>query len=280
MRNPPCGPRNRQRWNILGITIGGSSSIAAPQATVTGAGAQQVKVETTDNTTSSSAQLSAFANSSLASLLSHAAARVAVRYGITLGGWVELLATDNSGTNNGLIVGVQGAKPIVFGTNNVERIRITSDGRFYGTALHNNAGSITGTTTQYIASGSGAGSYYVPTLTNTANITSSTIGYATFIRAGNVVDVQVRGTVRPAAVGACQIDISLPVASNLTAAGELNGIGTYVHTVVPGFPGTVGLNAGWVETDLTNDRASFIFQAPADPGVEERFDVRFQYEVL
>ena len=46
------------------------------------------------------------------------------RYSLTLGGWSELTAFS---TTNGLVIGTQDGAPIVFGTNNAERARISSD---------------------------------------------------------------------------------------------------------------------------------------------------------
>ena len=68
------------------------------------------------------------ANSSIASLIAHGSGRTVVRYGITLGGWNELYNANNSGTNNGLIIGTQTNVPIVLGINNVEVARLTSTG--------------------------------------------------------------------------------------------------------------------------------------------------------
>lgn len=113
------------------------------------------------------------------------------------------------------------ANEVGFATNSTNRLVITSDGRLYGTALHNNAGAITGTTTQYIASGT-----YTPTLTHVLNITASTSQVCQWIRVGNVVTVSGMITIDPTAGStASQIDISLPIASNLSTAGQLGGTG-------------------------------------------------------
>jgi len=60
------------------------------------------------------------------SLASHGSGRTLQRYGITLGGWNEVL----SWVGNGLITGTLNSTPLVFGTNNVERLRITAGGNF------------------------------------------------------------------------------------------------------------------------------------------------------
>jgi len=66
----------------------------------------------------------------------HGSGRVATRYGITLGSYSEISA----GAGNGLLIGtVTAATPIVFGTNSLQRMRISSLGSatFEGMAQNN-----------------------------------------------------------------------------------------------------------------------------------------------
>lgn len=270
-RSPSWGPRNKQRWVILALRAGPATALDSKYVIQS--------ISATDNAN----QVAQFA------ALDSTAQAAGVGGVIAFGGkytdagdyttWAAIQGVKENGTTGDFAASLAFLTRTAAGVYS-KKLWLTSDGRLYGSALHNNAGSLSGPANQYIASGSKAGSYWVPTLTNTGNITSSTLGYATFIRVGNVVDARVRGTVLPAAIGACQLDITLPVGSTLTVAGELNGTGTYLHTSTPGAPGTVGLNAGYVQTDVANARASFTFQAPAVPAGEMRFDVHFQYEVL
>lgn len=127
-------------------------------------------------------------------------------------------------------------------TTAVERFRVTSDGRIYGGALHNNAGAVTGTTTQYIASGS-----YTPTLTNVANVAASTAYQAQWIRVGNVVTVSGKVDVDPTASATLtQLGLSLPIASNIGAAEDCSGT---AHASAIASQGAAILG------DATNDRA-------------------------
>lgn len=96
-------------------------------------------VENTVNDVNASSFFRASASSCLSSWISHAAARIVSRFGITLGGWTEFLIT----TGNGLLFGVTPASPIVFGTNNLERMRI--DGA--GAITINNTLAVTGAVT-------------------------------------------------------------------------------------------------------------------------------------
>jgi Chaperone of endosialidase len=54
----------------------------------------------------------------------HAPARTLARFGQALGGWAELLAVGS----NGLAIGSALNVPVIIGTNNLERIRVTSTG--------------------------------------------------------------------------------------------------------------------------------------------------------
>lgn len=99
------------------------------------------------------------------------------------------------------------------------------DGRIAGTALHNNAGSVAGTTYQHIASGT-----WTPTLTNGANVgSSSAVGLGQWDRVGNKVNFTVRVSVTPTAAAgtSTSLFLSLPIAS--TFALDTNAGGTLVN---------------------------------------------------
>lgn len=158
----------------------------------------------------------------------------------------------NSITTAGNFTHLGGYDGILFTCSNhaigsqTERLRITSDGRLYGTALHNNAGSVTGTATQYIASGTMANG----NATAVTNV-SGTPTYQTFtwMRVGNVVTCA--GTVTAGATTAntaCTIRFPLPIASGFTAIEDCAGTGIW----------TTGDNGEPVRVtaDVTNDQAS------------------------
>lgn len=89
--------------------------------------------------TSSRSTINALADTANCNVVAHGTARTVTRCGITLGGWSELLALAGSG----LIVSTNNSTPVVFGTNNVERVRIDASATKVGigqvapaTALH------------------------------------------------------------------------------------------------------------------------------------------------
>jgi hypothetical protein len=149
------------------------------------------------------------------------------------------------------------------------RLTALSDGRVYGSALHNNANPIAGTTNQYIGSGT-----YTPTLANNSNATSiSLTGHRpwTFKRVGNVVSVS--GSFSCGATAAntvTTVRTTVPIPSNFTGGGEGGG----VAVVMGQSPFTVGS----VEMDATLDEAIIRF-VPSVTTTGVRY-VQFQYEIL
>lgn len=150
------------------------------------------------------------------------------------------------------------------GTGSGTKLVLTSDGRLYGAALHNNAGAVTGTTNQYIASGT-----YTPTLTNSTNITSSSASVCQWLRVGNVVTVSGKATVEPTSTGTVtRLGISLPIASGIASSTELGGAGTYNGTNLR----DVVCFAG----DATNDRV----EASFFPNATSSSDLPFSFTYL
>lgn len=145
-----------------------------------------------------------------------------------------------------------------------ERMRITSDGRWYGSALHNNTGSVTGTTNQYVASGT-----YTATLTAVTNVQASTPYQMQWMRVGNVVTVSGQIDIDPTASAATQLGVSLPIASDFTlatnCAGAAAGDGTANTT-------------GMVSSDFTNNRAQIDVNPPGTGNVP--YYVHFTYLIL
>lgn len=111
--------------NPLGVNVNSLLTIATTSS------ADGV-ASTTDNTTLSDAIWQAYAPGSRIFLGAHGTNQITTQYGITVGGWGEIGAINSTfGTSNGLLIGTRTtAKPIVFGTNSLERARIDSSGNF------------------------------------------------------------------------------------------------------------------------------------------------------
>lgn len=145
---------------------------------------------------------------------------------------------------------------VAIGPGGTDRLHVVSDGRVYGSALHNNAGAVTGTVNQYIASGT-----YTPTLTNTTNITSSTAYGCQWTRVGNVVTVSGKFDQNVTSASGTVMGLSLPIASNLTATEQCAGLG--MRDLVSG-----GSNPSVsIRADAANDRAE-VWYAPPAGGVQ------------
>lgn len=139
-------------------------------------------------------------------------------------------------------------------------------GRLSGTALHNHSSGISGTTDQFIGSGT-----YTPTLTNTTNVAASTAFACQYVRVGNVVTVSGKVNIDLTAGSvASELGISLPIASNFTADNHCAG------TAVPH---AIASLCARVSADVTNDRANLHFIATSDAG-NRSWSFQFTYVVL
>lgn len=207
--------------------------------------------------------------------VSQAGANVAARIRANAGfsGVIQLIGNNTSAgvtsfdiqqdsSGNADIVQRSNARMSLY-TNNTERLRVTEDGRIYGTALHNNAGAVTGTSTQYIASGT-----YTPTLTSVTNVTSSSASECQWMRVGNVVTVSGIVQCTPTAAGNTNLGVSLPIASNFASASDCAGSFNTQGTV---------LGSLYADADTTNDRLNLNGTATVSAAANLSFV--FMYEV-
>lgn len=146
------------------------------------------------------------------------------------------------------------------GTSQVLGLGITGSGNVYGAALHNNSTAPTGTTNQYIASGT-----YTPTLTGVANVGASTAYGCSWIRVGNVVTVSGRVDIDPTLTATLtQLGISLPIASNFSAANQCAGTANAsaiasLSAAILGDATNDRAEMDYVSTDVTNQPMYFTF---------------------
>jgi hypothetical protein len=151
-------------------------------------------------------------------------------------------------------------------TLNNNKFVVLNDGRIYGTSLHNSANSVAGTTTQFIASGT-----YLPSITGLSNIQASTSRWCNWTRVGNNVTMSGTIDIDPTAAAAAltQFRLSLPIASNFTAASNAAGVGV--------FGPTISANPVSIEAVPATDDLIFSFLSGSTSNLGLYFNV--QYEV-
>ena len=146
------------------------------------------------------------------------------------------------------------------------KLVMPNDGRLYGTALHNNASAITGTTNQYIASGT-----YTPSLTALSNVTSSVVAVCQYMRVGNVVTVSGRINVTPTATATTSnFLLSLPIASTIANTSNLGGTGAFDTNAV--------INSVSIIGNVGNNKAYFQFISSGTSSTPLAFS--FTYVIL
>ena len=144
---------------------------------------------------------------------------------------------------------------------------LTFSGNTLAATITNGATGSTGATG---SAGSGSGGTYSPTLTNIANITSSTPDVLTYINVGPVVTVAGSVELNVTAAATTQLGVSLPVASNFGASANAGGVGANMNG---------GVNIG-ISADATNDRVDLKFTStPAGVGTQS-LTFMFQYLVI
>lgn len=104
---------------------------------------------------------------------------------------------------------------------------------------------------------------YTPTLTNGANVAASVSSVWNYIRIGNQVMLNGYLQIDTTAIGAFDIGISLPIASDFSSNSDASGNGTHPGAGVP--------NVGSLRQDQTNDRLRFDGYAQANTNLSWRF---------
>ena len=109
---------------------------------------------------------------------------------------------------------------------------------------------------------------YTPTLTNTTNITSSTPAICQYFQIYNVLTVSGQVTIQATATGACNLKMTLPVASKFTSSGQ--AAGTFATTTAG------GTAQGAILADITNDQFEFRFNATNTTSTVYAFTATYQ----
>lgn len=88
-----------------------------------------ISIKTLQTISTAFANFRTEAESNVIQFTSHSSARTSSRFGVTVGGWSEIVNTNGaSGNTNGMIIGTTANKPLLFGTNSLGRMNITADG--------------------------------------------------------------------------------------------------------------------------------------------------------
>jgi hypothetical protein len=95
---------------------------------VEGTGTVGSDAQTNDSTSSSVAIVQAIANNTAILMRANSSGKSGTHFGNAIAGWSELVATNNTGSTNGLMVGTLTATPLVFGTNGAAAMTILSGG--------------------------------------------------------------------------------------------------------------------------------------------------------
>lgn len=117
------------------------------------------------------------------------------------------------------------------------------------------------------------GGVYFPGFSNTSNFSNGSVQQATWLRSGNVVHVSgVFSAVPVTGSGTMLIELSLPVASNMTQAYDLSGLSHNQQT-----PSSNGYDAGVIFGNSSTDHAMVLMNVGSSSSCDHYFE--FQYVV-
>lgn len=182
-------------------------------------------------------------------------------------------------SNNRLIFDNTGAPKVPFLSGSGSRILLTDNSGNVtgssalppGTTTSTPSGSTDVANKAYVDAAAGTSGTYIPTITNGANVASSTGATAHYMRIANQVHVQGKVNVTPT-LGVnttTVINISLPVASNIGAVTDLLG-GAFAGAATAANPVATG--------DTTNDNGILTYISVSVGAVDLYFD--FTYTVI
>lgn len=173
----------------------------------------------------------------------------------------------NLTVNGNTILGDANTDTVSLGNGDIQK---DTNGNIFGLRIHNNASPLAGATNQPV----GASGTYTPALVNGANVAASVAQKAFWDRTGNKVNVKGSLTLDPTAGAVTTtIAIALPIASNLAAITDANGIAIRATVAV-----TTALVA-FIQGDAANNRVDLTFVNDADVA-NRTWVYDFSYEVL
>jgi len=194
---------------------------------------EYIRIENTTGGANSIAGMQVYGNNTDLAIYSHAAARTATRYGITLGGYSEINSGQLASGTNGIIIGTDiYDKPIIFGGNSLERMRIAAGGSVgIGTPTPATALEVVGTVTATAFAGPLTGNADTATTATTANALNVTadLDLAGFdlLNGGNL-DLTTLGVAGAVTVGNLQLTEKAAAGAPVAGKGEI-----WVKTATP-----------------------------------------------
>lgn len=188
----------------------------------------------------------------------------------------------NGDTDGGMFSSADGQ--VEFYSNAVERMRISSAGlvginNTSPTVTLDVTGGIKTSRTAVTAPATSDGNIfsgtYTPTLTNVANIDipASTAYTCQYMRVGDVVTVSGRVSIAVTGTGLTRLNMTLPVASNFSAAENCAG------TAQVSYAGVSTNLAAQISADATNDRAQILYYGNTT-GAAQDFFFTFTYRII
>jgi hypothetical protein len=158
-----------------------------------------------------------------------------------------------AGSNSTAYIWNVGNGAILFGTNDVQRLSISAAGTVALAATSGLTVGRTAVTSPASTDGNVFSGTYTPSLTNTTNIAASSTSTCQYMRVGDVVTVSGQVTIDPTAAGACNMKMTLPIAS---AFGSSRQAGGTFATLTGG-----QADQGAIIADATGDQFEFRFTA-------------------
>lgn len=118
-----------------------------------------------------------------------------------------------------------------------------------------------------LSTGRASATTYTPTLSNFANVASSTLRAAWYVRSNDIVQGHVVCDIDPTAASGTTLIITLPVASNFASTYDASGNGNSDANEV-----------GIVTADVAGDRMYYTYTAASTSQTQHR--IAFSYKVL
>ena len=195
--------------------------------------------------------------------VSHTGVTLTAGNGLTGGGDISASRTFDVGAGTGITVN---ANDVALANMAQATIKGRASGAGTGAPTDLSATDVATIVSTAVATALNIGSIanYTPTLTNVTNLDSSAANTTFYIRLSNFVIVFGNLAANATAAGACQLDLSIPVASAIQSTIDLGGV-AFCGAVAGFGAAIVGESVNdrasmtWIATDTNNRTLAFIF---------------------